>query len=114
MQIAVIDIGTNTFHLLVSHSEYVGVVDHVESYKVPVKLGENGITKGMISPEPFKRGIEAVMYFKEIIVSKHIEEIYAFATSAVRRASNATEFIEEVKKETGIKIDVISGEKEAD
>ena len=114
MQIAVIDIGTNTFHLLVSQSEYVGVVSQVESYKLPVKLGEKGITKGVIHPEAFQRGIEAIKYFKEIISSKHIEEVYAFATSAVRRASNANEFISEVKNSLGIKIDVISGEKEAE
>ena len=114
MQIAVIDIGTNTFHLLVSQSEYVGVINHVESYKVPVKLGENGITKGIINAEAFQRGIDALKYFKEIISSNKIEDVYAFATSAVRRASNAKEFIEQAKKETGIKIDVISGEKEAE
>lgn len=114
MQIAIIDIGTNTFHLLISKSAYVGVADHVESYKVPVKLGENGITEGIISAGAFQRGIDAVKYFHGIISAQKIEEVYAFATSAVRRASNRDDFMAAVKAATGIKIDVISGDKEAE
>jgi exopolyphosphatase / guanosine-5'-triphosphate,3'-diphosphate pyrophosphatase len=114
MQIGIIDIGTNTFHLLISKSAYVGVADHVESYKVPVKLGENGITEGIISPEAFQRGIDSVKYFHGIIKVQKIEEVYAFATSAVRRASNRDDFMAAVKDATGIKIDVISGDKEAE
>ncbi|MGI8892169.1 MAG: phosphatase, partial [Bacteroidia bacterium] len=76
--------------------------------------GENGITKGIINPAAFQRGVDAVKYFKGIISSQHIEEIFAFATAALRRASNADKFIEAVKNETGIKIEIISGEKEAE
>ncbi len=112
--LAVIDLGTNTFHLLLA--KVVGKNEIREIYKKqnPVKLGEGGINNRTITPAAFKRGIEALLEFKEIIMSHGTDKVFAFATSAIRGADNGHEFVKEVFVQTGIKINVISGDEEAE
>jgi exopolyphosphatase/guanosine-5'-triphosphate,3'-diphosphate pyrophosphatase len=113
-RIAIIDLGTNTFNLLIID---VGTDLHfttVFQTKISVKLGEGGINKGFIAPAPFNRGIEALKTYKTIIDEHHVNEIHAIATSAIRGASNKVEFLAKAKEATCIDIRVISGEKEAE
>jgi exopolyphosphatase/guanosine-5'-triphosphate,3'-diphosphate pyrophosphatase len=109
---AVIDLGTNTFNLLIA--EYSGN-NYTILYKeeLPVKLGEGGITKKIIAEVPFKRGIEALKKYKEIIHTFSTDNIQAFATSAIRSTLNGQEFVKQVFSETGIIINVIPGDEEA-
>ncbi|HEX7415019.1 MAG TPA: phosphatase [Bacteroidia bacterium] len=113
MRVAIIDLGTNTFSLL--------IVDiHGASYKMlyhareSVKLGQKGITKGMIAPAAFKRGIKAMQNLNKIIRKKKVQAIKAIATSAIREASNQKEFLSKIKEQTDIDVDIISGEEEAE
>lgn len=112
-KLAVIDCGTNTFHLLV-------VEISPASYKIlykkqfPVKLGQGGINKKFIHPDAFKRGIEALTYFAQKIKELDVNYLQAFATSATRSANNGVEFENAVFNETGIKLTVIDGNREAD
>ena len=115
MRFAVIDLGTNTFNLL------IGEVDAKKTnfiklfnYKIPVKLGEKSINLGYIADVPFERGINALLKFKEHINGYNIENVFAFATSAIRSASNGNDFVEQAFKHTQIKISVIDGNEEAD
>jgi exopolyphosphatase/guanosine-5'-triphosphate,3'-diphosphate pyrophosphatase len=105
--------GTNTFHLLIANIEEDSI-QRVAKQQIPVKLGEGGINKGMIMEAPFERGLEALKVFKKIIDEHPVGKVIAYATSAIRGASNGKEFMEQAKKETGIDIQVITGEKEAD
>jgi len=110
---AVIDLGTNTFHLLLAEQGIDGIkIFHNE--KLPIMLGANGISKGVIGQEAMQRGIEGVAYFHKKISMHNIKFIYASATSAVRNATNGAEFLEKIKSKTGINIEVISGEREAE
>lgn len=111
MRIAVIDLGTNTFNLLVRDT-----VDHeeVHAMKMPVKLGQGGILKKEISEPAMERGMKALKRYHEIINSLDIDSVYAFGTSALRDAENREIFIERVKQTYGFNINVISGEEEAD
>ncbi|HET6991923.1 MAG TPA: phosphatase [Bacteroidia bacterium] len=114
MRIAVIDLGTNTFNLLVAESRVGADFQTLYNEKLPVKLGEGGINKGFITEAAFQRGIEAMENYASTIRQWHAERTLAFATSAVRNASNGKEFVDEVKRRTGIEIQVIDGAKEAE
>lgn len=111
-RIAVMDLGTNTFHLLIAEgtaSAYDEIVHEHES----VKLGEGGINHGIIQPAAFERGIDTMQKFHHQIVKHNVGPVRAIATSALRSASNGKQFIDEVENKTGIRIETINGEQEA-
>ena len=111
-KIAVIDLGTNTFHLLIAEVEDSAItILHKE--RIPVKIGEGGINKGVITPQAYKRGENALQYFSEIMNKYYVQNYCATATSAFRNAANAHEIIDNYLMKTGIKINIISGDLEA-
>lgn len=114
MIVAVIDLGTNTFNLLIAQKENNGRFTKIAANRIPVKLGEGSINRGFISEAPFRRGIEALKQFSTIISEKKAEKVYAFATSAIRTASNGNEFVNLAQKQTGIKVEIIDGNREAE
>ena len=106
------DLGTNTFHLLIAEGEISNFREIVHEH-IAVKLGEGGINKGMILPAPFERGITTMKQFGKQISDNNTQNIKAIATSALRNASNGKEFIERVKTEAGIDIEIVDGNREA-
>ncbi len=114
MRIAVIDLGTNTFNLLVAEADLFGGFETLYNEKLPVKLGEGGINKGFITEAAFIRGLEAMENYASTIHQWQCERTLAFATSAVRCAENGNEFVQTVLEKTGIEIQVISGSMEAE
>ncbi len=113
MKIAIIDLGTNTFNLLIGELSGTNFT-RIFGTRIAVKLGEGGINRGFISSIPFQRGIDALIEYKKIIENYGVKSIYAFATSAIRSASNGKEFVAKVKEQTGIAITIITGDKEAE
>ncbi len=113
MRRAVIDLGTNTFNLLIADVEGKDF-DIVYKAKMPAKLGENGITNDWINEDAFQRGLNIIQNYLKIAQEHRVEQLNAIATSAVRSAKNGLDFKALIKTETGIDIDIISGEKEAD
>ncbi|MEM6814190.1 MAG: exopolyphosphatase [Bacteroidota bacterium] len=113
MRIAVIDLGTNTFHLVIAEVEKDS---HTILYRdrKPVKIGEKGINKGEITPQAWERALHTILEFKEIIVKHDISEIFATATSAIRSANNGEALAKEIYRLTGIEIEIISGLREAE
>lgn len=109
---AIIDMGTNTFHLvLVELFE-----DHFHTIykeKIPVKIGQGGISHNTIHPDARKRAFHTLQHFKNLIDGESITEIFAFATSGVRNAHNGSEFVVEIKDRFGIDVQVIDGIQEA-
>jgi exopolyphosphatase/guanosine-5'-triphosphate,3'-diphosphate pyrophosphatase len=114
MRIAVIDLGTNTFNLLVAETDLFGGFETLYNERLPVKLGEGGINKGFIAEAAYIRGLEALENYASTIRQWQCERTLAFATSAVRSSSNGNEFIQTVLEKTGIEVQVISGEMEAE
>ena len=110
---AVIDLGTNTFNLLIMDIGSKGRYKIIFKEELDVKLGEGSINKNMISPAAFRRGLDALKKHKATIDSYEVETIDALATSAIRSAKNGANFIERALKETGIQIHTIPGEEEA-
>lgn len=109
---AVIDLGTNTFHLLIAEGD-INNFSEIAHEHIAVKLGEGGINKGMILPAPFERGINTMKEFKTQIDKNNTRNIQAIATSALRNASNGKVFIDRVKTEAGIDIEIVDGDREA-
>lgn len=107
------DLGTNTFHLLIVEVEATNFKEIVHEQQ-PVKLGEGGINKGFIQPAAFQRGIDCMERYSHLIADNNVVGVKAIATSALRNASNGQDFINEVKKQTGILIEIIDGNAEAE
>jgi len=118
--IAAIDIGTNTAHLLVvslAHQENLFTPFRIlHKEKIATKIGEGGISEGLISPEAQKRLLKALQHFKEVLDYYEISEenVFAVATSALRNARNQTAILEKMYEKTQISIEIISGEQEAE
>lgn len=112
MRIAILDIGTNTFHLLIadiSNDKKIEILYKTEKF---VKLGEESITH--IGSAAFRRGIDLLKEYRKTINEFSPQKIYAFGTAALRRAANAENFIHSAKEETQIDIHRISGDEEAE
>ncbi|MDF2449523.1 MAG: exopolyphosphatase [Bacteroidota bacterium] len=114
MIFAIIDLGTNTFNLLIAERQQNATFRKVYNTRIAVKLGEGTINQGFIAPAPFQRGIDALKQFQVYLKEFNVEETFAFATSAIRSASNGPEFVKQAKKEAGISVITIDGNEEAD
>jgi exopolyphosphatase/guanosine-5'-triphosphate,3'-diphosphate pyrophosphatase len=113
MSIAILDLGTNTFNLLIAEKGKDGLPVFIYKKELPVEIGKGGIHKGHITAEATERAIKALHIHNKTIAEHGIEKVYAFATSAVRDADNGKEFVERMRIETGIEIKIVSGEEEA-
>lgn len=114
MRIAVIDLGTNTFNLLIADIDKGKDFHKVYNEKIASRLGMGGINNGILTDEAIERGKNALRQQKEKIDTYKAEKIYAFATSAIRNAKNGIAFCEEIKQELAITIDIIDGQQEAE
>ncbi|MFN9115059.1 MAG: exopolyphosphatase, partial [Bacteroidota bacterium] len=112
MRKAVIDLGTNTFNLLVADLND-GSFTIIHSEKDGVALGMGGINQGFLSEDAFQRGIGALRHFKQKCEELAVTSIRALGTSALRSASNSAEFIAEAHN-LGINIEIVNGLREAE
>ncbi len=112
MKKAVIDLGTNTFHLVIGEviNGRLTIHHHEQEF---VRLGYGGITKGFITDEAIGRGIATLTRFKDVIYSHAADETLAVGTSALRIASNQKEVLAKIFDATGISVKILSGEQEA-
>ena len=109
--IAALDIGTNSFHLVIA-KVVDGGFEVIETEKETVRIGHGAGDMNELSADAIDRGIACLVRMQKIAAS-HNAEIRAVATSAVREAKNRFDFIRRAKKEAQIDIEVISGVEEA-
>ena len=115
-KIAAIDIGSNAVRMLIcyvipSGKEYIF---QKNSYlRLPLRLGEDSFSNGIISEDKIKTLSEALISFKYMMKVHNVEEYQVYATSALRESLNSSIVISKVKKATGLKINLITGLKEA-
>jgi exopolyphosphatase/guanosine-5'-triphosphate,3'-diphosphate pyrophosphatase len=109
---AAIDLGTNSFHLIVARIDAEGRFDVLASEKEMVRLGSGSGDMHVLADDAMERGIDALMRFAGI-AGAFDAPITAVATSALREASNRAAFLERARIEAGIEIDVIPGVEEA-
>ena len=112
-KIAVLDLGTNTFHLLIA-SVNENSIRFLFRKTIPVVLGQEGLDDRLIHRDATSRAINALSEFRDHMNYYGVSEHKALATSAIRDANNGKEFIESAFRETGIRIEPIAGEREAE
>ncbi len=110
---AIIDLGTNTFHLFIAEVSGKNLRTLYKE-KIAVKIGRNGISRGKIAADAQKRALHALKIFKNVIDQFGVDDVRGVATSAIRNAKNGQELLDKIKESTGIKIEVISGDREAE
>ena len=110
---AVIDIGTNTFNLLIANRSKSGLTI-IESHKVAVSLGMGGINEGVLADDAIQRALDAFEKFRGILLNYPVIQPILIATSAVRDAKNATEFTAAIFDRFAWSVTVVSGMKEAE
>lgn len=113
MRLGVLDVGSNTIHLLVVDAHPGARPQPAHSHKVQLRLAELLDERGAVSPEGVERLVSAIAGAVQAAEDKGCEDVLPFATSAVREAPNADEVLARVKEETGIELPVLSGEDEA-
>ena len=112
-RIAVIDLGTNTFNLLIVDKSDSGFIE-VFGTKVGVGLGLGGINQNRIQEDAIERALTTLLAYKSKCEEHKVVEIIAYGTSAIRNAENKQDFLNQVERATGIEIRVISGNREAE
>lgn len=112
-RIAIIDMGTNTFHLLVA-DESEGRYRIILRDRLSVKIGMGGINRGFITKDAIQRALLALQSFRNTMDRMKVERVYAYGTSALRNAANRLEVVDAIKRLTGIEVNLISGDQEAE
>lgn len=112
-KIASIDIGTNTIRMAVWEKDTVGNFREIHSNRAIVRLGEGMSSGKRLLDHRMKKAVDVLSEFKRECEEIGDVKICAVATSAVREAENKTEFVDKVRSETQIEIEVISWEEEA-
>lgn len=112
MRIAAIDLGSNSFHMVIVESRSGGF--HViDREKEMVRLGERTLSRGRLSAASMRRGLAALREYKRLADMHGVDKLLVVATSAVREAANGEDFLERVAGEIGFYPQVVSGEEEA-
>ena len=111
-RLAVIDLGSNSFRLVVfTHTE--DWWKRTDEIYEPVRVGEHQEEGGPLQPEPMERALETIELFAHFCRATGIERVRPLATSAIREASNRKAFVREAHKRAGLDIQVLSREEEA-
>ena len=115
-KLAAIDIGSNAVRLLITSiriNKSETKFKKISLVRVPLRLGEDVFSKGKISDKKLKKLQITLKAFKILMQMHEVYMFKAVATSAMREAENSTKIIEDIFKKLNIKIDLISGKKEA-
>src|SRR4051794_10384220 len=113
MRIGALDLGSNSFHLLVADVHPDGTFESITREKEMLRLGDEVSRHGRITDATLLRAIDAVRRFKRIADADGAIDIVAKATSAIRSADNGSEVVDILEAETGVEVEVISGLEEA-
>jgi exopolyphosphatase/guanosine-5'-triphosphate,3'-diphosphate pyrophosphatase len=113
MRVAAIDLGSNSFHLLVADVHPDGHIDPLVQEKEMLRLGDVVSRHGHIPPTAAEQAVATVRRFRLLADAAEANEILAKATAAIRRAANGGEVVDRIRAETGVHVEVIGGLEEA-
>ncbi|MCO6395124.1 Ppx/GppA family phosphatase [Corynebacterium sp. MC-17D] len=113
MRLGVLDVGSNTVHLVGVDARSGGRPTPMSDWKQPLRLVELLDDEGNIEPRGVDKLVDAVGEAAGLSSKLKCEEFLAFATSAVRSATNSEDVLKKVEKKTGVRLEVLSGEEEA-
>lgn len=114
VRIAALDLGTNSFHLLVADVYPDGHFEAISREKEMIRLGDVVNREGRITDAAADTAVATVERFKRIADAAGAIELHACATSAIRVASNGDALVDRIESETGVGVEVISGQREAE
>lgn len=110
-RIASIDLGTNTFHILIVETRENNFVE-IYRERIYVNLAEDGVM--FLSEKVKKRVFDAILIFKSLLDHYHVEKYVAIGTAALRKAKNGSDIIREITLKHQFEIEIISGSREAE
>ncbi|MEV6763736.1 Ppx/GppA phosphatase family protein [Streptomyces sp. NPDC051105] len=113
MRLGVLDVGSNTVHLLVVDAHPGARPLPAHSHKAELRLAQLLDGNGAIGPDGVEKLVGVVHEALQAAEDKGVEDLLPFATSAVREASNADDVLARVKAETGVELQVLTGAEEA-
>lgn len=112
-RIAIIDIGSNSARLVISHIYKNGAYNMVYNQKESLRLAHKVDGSGLLTEEAFSSMLETMRNFAYMCTLYKVDKTIGVATAAIRNANNGAELIDYIAKETGIKLHIISGNTEA-
>jgi exopolyphosphatase / guanosine-5'-triphosphate,3'-diphosphate pyrophosphatase len=113
MKLATIDVGSNSIHLLVADVDDAGTIVPIDRERDMVRLGASALTRGAIGEAAGQVARRSFRRLVDLARNLGAERIVATGTSALREARNRDEFVERALRETGVHIEILSGEEEA-
>lgn len=113
MRLGVVDLGTNSAHLLVGLLERDGRFQQVCHEHHLVRLGKGGLVSNHLTPSAMRRVMSVLRRYRRLLIRHRVEHIEVVATSAIREARNGAPFIRRIRREAGLPLRVIRGEEEA-
>ena len=113
LRLGAIDIGTNSIRLVVAEVDGDGHYRVLEEEREMTRLGHGLFERGRLLSEPMERSLAVLAKMKTIAKGFEVAELRAVATSAVREASNGRAFCQDVRRRCGLRVEIISGEEEA-
>ncbi|MEL6349376.1 MAG: Ppx/GppA phosphatase family protein [Myxococcota bacterium] len=112
-QLAAVDLGSNSFHMIVAHVDEIGRITIVDKIKETVRLAAGLDADRTLSDDAAERALACLARFAERLAGIPPEDVRAVGTNTLRRARNALDFLEHAQETLGHQIDVISGREEA-
>lgn len=112
--VAVLDLGTNTFHLLIAKGWGTAPFEVLRRLQVPVKLGEGGIDRNLIGEAAWERGLQALKEIRKLVEEHQAEPLLVVGTSMLRTAQNGLQFSKKAEEILHAPLHIISGDVEAE
>ena len=113
VQLAAIDAGSNAIRLVIARATSAQHIEIIENQRAPVRLGHNAFTRRLLDAKTIGRAVRAFRSFRDDMDYHNVTAYRAVATAAAREARNSRKLLERIRRKTGIEIDVITGEEEA-
>ena len=110
---AAVDVGSNSIRQVVADVTPAGAIRMVDELKATPRLGAGLEANGALAPDAMRRALEALRRMAMLARQLEADRVVAVATSAVRDATNGHEFVELVRRETGLELRLLDGEAEA-
>jgi exopolyphosphatase/guanosine-5'-triphosphate,3'-diphosphate pyrophosphatase len=113
VRIAAVDLGSNSFHLVIVDVSGSGAFQVVDREKEMIRLGAGTLSRGRLPAEAMRRGLDTLRRYRRLAQTHRVDKMLAVATSAIREASNGEDFLEQVGRAIDVWPKAISGEEEA-
>jgi len=113
VRLAALDVGSNSVHMVIADVHPDGRIEVVDRVKEMVRLGRRAFVTGRLGREEMELAVQTVRTYRRLARARKVARMRAVATSAVREARNGRTFVDRLRRETGLAVEIISGEQEA-